>query len=102
MHLGAVAGVCRYGIATAARRGGIHEVLVQVIGPFNVPVVQRTGDGDVVEQAQVLHVFAQPHAAGMRTNRNVELVRQQQYSDDLVDATEAAGVDLREVDGVGL
>ena len=47
-------------------------------------------DGDVVEDREVLHILAQPDAAGVRAYRHAELRRHQQHRQDLVDAAEPA------------
>jgi hypothetical protein len=65
-------------------------------------VFQRCAHTQVVEDGEVLNVFAEAHASGVRANRNAEFRRHQEDRQDLVDAAQAAGVDLTEVDGPGL
>ena len=76
----------------------VDEMLVQVVDVLAHAVVERGAHGDVIEDRQVLHVLAQPHAAGVRADRHAELGGHQQHGDHLVDAAQAAAVDLAEVD----
>jgi hypothetical protein len=52
-------------------------MLVQVVHVFDDSSFHRARHRDVVEHRQVLHILAQPDAAGMRTDWHVERRRQQ-------------------------
>ena len=80
----------------------MHEVLVQMIGELGRAIVERTAHAHVVDRAEVLHVLAQAEAARVRAHRNAELRREQEHRQHLVDAADAARVDLAVVDGLGL
>ena len=73
-----------------------------MVGVLDHALVERSADGDVVEHREVLDVLAESDAAGVRADGHVERGGEQQHGDHLVDATEAAAVDLRGVDGAGL
>ena len=72
-HLDAVPGGTRSPVATVAHDSGIAEVLVQVIDPFDHPVLERSADRDVVEHREMLYVFAKSDTTRVRTDRNLEL-----------------------------
>ena len=80
----------------------MQEVLVQVVNPLDDAVVERAADRDVVEHREVLDVFAQADAAGMRADGDAELGGEQDDRERLVDAADAAGVELADVDRLGL
>ena len=63
---------------------------------------QFPGHDDIVDGAEMLGVFGQPDAAGMWHDGDVEFLGHEQHGEDLVDAAEAAGVDLADVDGARL
>ena len=48
------------------------------------------------------NVFAQTHTSSMRADRDAELGGHQQHGEDLAYACKADGVDLADVDGLGL
>ena len=73
-------------------------MLVQVIDELGDAIVHPARHRQVVEHRQVLHQLAQPDAAGMRADRHAELRRHQDHREVLVDAAEAAAVDLAEAD----
>ena len=50
----------------------INEMLVQVSGVFAEPILQRTADTDVIDHRQMLHIFAKPDPACVRTNGYIE------------------------------
>ena len=72
---------------------------MQMVHILDQSVVQSSGDADIVEHRQVLHVFAQSHTACVWADWNLELPRHQQYDEDFVDASEPAAIDLAKVDG---
>ena len=65
-----------------------------MIGILGETILQRRADADVIDQRQVLNVFAQPHTTGMGTDRDPELRGQQLHGHHLVDTTEPTTVDL--------
>lgn len=96
-----------------ARRGGcrvvtlpddhrVEEVVVQMVDVFDDPVVGGAGERHEVEHRQVLDEFAQADPARVRADRHAELGREEQDGEVLVDAGDAGGVDLQDVDGAGL
>src|SRR3954469_9443207 len=84
--LGAVPGQLRREVAPVPHPHRIDEVLVQVVDVFHDDVVEAARDGHEVERAHVLHELAEPHSTGVRAHRHPVLGREQEYSDDLVDA----------------
>src|SRR5882762_6600729 len=84
-------------VPPAANHDRIFEMLVQVIDVLDHAAVHRARDRDVVEHRQVLHVLAQPDAAGMRADRHAESRGEQDDRQVFVDPAEAATVDLAEV-----
>ena len=102
-HLDAVAGGARArGSGRRSTTAGSAEVLVQVVDPLDDAVLQRAADADEVEDGEMLHVLAEADAAGMRADRDAELRRHQDDRQHLVDAGDAARVDLADVDRLGL
>src|SRR5581483_12272757 len=81
-------------VAPVADHHRVGEVVVQVVDVLDDPVVAGTGDGEVVEHRQVLHEFAQAHAAGVRADRDAELGGEQQDRQVLVDPADPGGVQL--------
>jgi len=69
-----------------------------MVDPLHDAALERAADRDVVEEREMLHVLAQPDAAGVRADGNAELGRQQQDGDRLVDAADAARIELADVD----
>src|SRR5213592_1920573 len=57
-----------------ANHDGVHKMLVQVIHVLDDAILERPTDADVVEDRKVLHVLAQPHAAGMRADGDANFV----------------------------
>ena len=74
-------------------------MLVQVIDELDPLVVLFPRDRHVVDHRQMLHIFAQPDASGMRPHRQAELGCHQLHRQHLVQPAQAATVDLHEVDG---
>ena len=89
-------------IAAVVDPDGIDEMLVQVINVFDDPALQRATDSDIVEHREMLYIFAEPYPAGVRTDRNTKLCRQQQNSQHFVDAANTTGVDLADANGICL
>src|SRR5256886_3686880 len=96
LHLDTVPRRRRRQVAAVAHHHRMHEVLVQVIHVFHHAILERGADRDVVEHREVLHVLAQPHAAGVRADGDAELRGEQQHRQHLVDAAQPAAVDLTE------
>ena len=61
-------------------------MLVQMIDILDHAALARAADADVVDHREMLHIFAQSYAAGMRTNRQIVLRRHEHYGQDFVDA----------------
>ena len=77
-------------------------MLVKVIDPFDDPVLERAADRDIVEQRQVLHVLTETDSARVRADRNPELRGQKKDRDRLVHASDSAGIELTDIDRLGL
>src|SRR5262245_52182915 len=90
----AVTRLCGRHIAAALHDDRVLEVLVQMIDIFDDPSLHRPRYRDEVEHRQMLHVLAEPNAAGMRTHRYAELRGHQDDRQILVHTAEAAAVDL--------
>lgn len=78
------------------------EVLVQMVHILQHVPLHAARHCDVVDQTQVDDVLAQAHAAGVRADDDAELGGHEEDGEDLGDAGETAGVDLADVDRVGL
>ena len=73
-------------------------MLVEVVDVLDHAAFPGAADGDVVEHRQVLDELAEADAAGVRADRDAELRREQEDRDVLVDAPDAARVELQDVD----
>jgi hypothetical protein len=73
-------------------------MFVQVIDIFDHPALGGAGEAQIVDHRQVLDVFAQPHPARVRADRQLVFGGHQQHGQHLVDPAQAAGVDLHDVD----
>src|SRR5258708_25289025 len=80
----------RHLVASAPHDARIDEVLVKVVHVFDAAAVERAGHRDEIEDRPVLDVFAEAHAARVRTDRNAEVGGQELHGDDLVDPGEPA------------
>ncbi len=102
VHPGGEARRRRSGIAPGFDHDGVDEVFVEVVDVLDHPVLPRTRDGHVVEHREVLDQLAESDAARVRADGHLELGREQQDRQVLVDSGDACRVDLDEVDGPGL
>src|SRR5207249_5896310 len=73
----AVARFHRRHVPSAPDDDRIIEVFVKMIDVLDDAAVHRGGDGDVVEHREMLDVFTQADAAGVRTHWHAELRCQQ-------------------------
>src|SRR6267143_5587866 len=80
----------------------IEEVLVEVLDVFEHPVLERSTDGDVVEQRYMLHVLAESYSACVGADRNPELCSHQEHREHFIHPSQPAGVELAEDDCVRL
>src|SRR5260221_3983561 len=80
----------------------INEMLVEVVDELNRAIVHLAADRDIVGHGQMLHQFAQAHAAGMREDPDAILGSHEQDRQVLVHATDAGGIDLHEIDRLRL
>ena len=53
-----------------------EKVFVQVIDVFNHPIFQRGTDSDVIEEREMLHIFAESHASRVWANRYAKFLGQ--------------------------
>src|SRR5207253_2895825 len=65
LHLDAISGIQRSQIASLPYRHRIDEVLMQMVDIFRDAILERRAHRDVIEKGKVLHVFTEPHAAGV-------------------------------------
>jgi len=70
-HLDAVTRIERRRVITMLHYYGKDEVFVQMIDVLNDSILKRSTDRDVIEERQMLNVFAKPDSARMRTNRTL-------------------------------
>ena len=75
---------------------------MEVIDVLDPAICRGAADRNEVEHRQMLHHFAQPDSAGMRAHGDAELRGEEQDGEVLVDTPDAAGVDLNDVDRLGL
>ena len=75
---------------------------MEVINIFDPSVVGRATHGDEVEHCEVLNHLAQADTSRMRTYRDAEPCGEQEDGEVLVDATDSAGIDLHDIDRLGL
>ena len=101
-ELGASAGTGWSPVPPAVHDDGIGEVLVEVIDVLDPSSVRRATHGDEVEHRQVLNHLAQADTSGVGTHGHAELGGEQEDGEVLVDATDPAGVDLHDIDRLGL
>lgn len=97
LHLDAVAGLGGGLVVAVADDRGVEEVLVQVVDVLEDGALAR--DDDVVDGAEVLRVLGQADAARVRHDGHAVLLGHEQHRQHLVDAADAARVDLAHVDG---
>ena len=69
-----------------------------MVDPLDHPVFERAADAQVVEDGKMLDVLAEADAAGVWADRHAELGCHQDDRQDLVHASDTAGVDLAHVD----
>src|ERR1700730_7901313 len=72
-HLGAVARARGRKVMPVLDTRGINEVLVQVVDVLAHAVFKGCAHSDVIEDREVLDVFAQANPTGVRADRNAEL-----------------------------
>ena len=89
-------------VPPAAHDDGVGEVLVEMVDVLDPSVVGRATHGDEVEHRQVLNHLAQADASRVRAHGHAELGGEQEDGEVLVDATDPAGVDLHDIDRLGL
>ena len=87
-------------VGAIADDAGIFKMLVEMINEFDALAVLFGTDGDVVDHGEVLHIFAQADAAGMRPDREVVFSGHQLNCEDFVQSSETASVNLNDVNGV--
>src|ERR1700694_4121901 len=80
----------------------MNEVFVEVIDELDDSVLERGRDTEEVEDRQVLDVLAQAYSAGVGADGDVEFGGEEDDGEVLVDSGDGAGVELEDVDGVGL
>src|SRR3982751_1444124 len=102
LHRDAVAWLCRRQVTSVSNNDGIQEMLMKMIDKLDLATLQGSADGYVVKDRKMLHVFAEPDTARVRTDGNAEFGRQQEHGDHLINAGEPAAIDLAKVDRPGL
>ncbi len=81
---------------------GGEKVLVEVIDVLDDAVLHRGGDGEEVEDGEVLDILAEADTASVRADGDVEFCGEEKDGEVFVDSGYAAGVELEDVDGLGL
>ena len=89
-------------IATVADVDRGDKVLVKMIDELDDAILKRRRDGEEVKHGEVLDVFAEAYAAGVRADWLVELGGEQKDGEVFVDASNAATIELNDVDSVRL
>src|SRR5437899_397683 len=102
MHRDAPARALWRDVTAVANDNRVEEVLVEVLDVLEDAVFERPADRDVIEQRDVLHVLAKADPAGMWADRHAELGRQEVHRQHLVQAAEAACIQLAEADRLSL
>lgn len=97
LHLDTVSRLGRSGVVTVLDDTGVEEVLVQVVDVLEH--TELTADDNVVDGAQVLCVLRETDTTRVRNDRYAELLCDEEDSEDLVDTTHAASIDLADIDG---
>jgi len=105
VHLDTIA-LCwiqRY-IVTASRvdRARVYKVLMEMVHKFEDVTFHRPRDGDIVDQAQVDDIFAEPNATCVWADRYAEFGSHEKDAEDFADTCQTAGIDLAYVNGLGL
>jgi hypothetical protein len=98
----AVAGVVGNHVMAAADDDGMKEVFVEVVDVFDDAIGEGAGDGEEVEDGEVLDVLAEADAAGVGADGDVEFCSHEKDGEVFVNAGDAATIDLADVDGAGL
>jgi hypothetical protein len=88
LHFGTVVGGGGRDVAALAHLNRVHEMLVEMIDVFHDAVFERGAAGDVIPEGKVLHVFAEPEAAGVGADGDVELLCHQHDAEALVHAAQ--------------
>ena len=101
-HLDAVPRIEGRQVASFLYLHRTHKMFMQMIDILCDSIFERRADCDVVEQRNVLHVFAEPYAAGVRTNRHAKFCGHQNHGQHFVDARQTATIDLAEADRISL
>jgi hypothetical protein len=89
-------------IVAAADDDGVAEVFVEMVDVLDDTVGEGTGDGEEIEDGEMLDVLAEADAAGVGADGYAELGGHEEDGEVFVDAGDATGVDLADVDGAGL
>ena len=87
-------------VGAIADNAGIFKMLVEMIDEFDALAVFFGTDGDVVDHGEMLHIFTQANAAGMRPDGEIVFGGHQLNCEDFVQSSETAGVNLNDVNGV--
>src|SRR5215813_526771 len=83
-------------------RHRVNKVLVKVIDKFYSSIFERAANSDVIEDREMLDVFAKTYTSRVRANGHAEFCSHQQDRDNLVNAGKSATVDLAKIDRTGL
>src|SRR5487761_1427451 len=102
INFDAVPWVLRQNITTLANLHRINEVLVEVIDILRNAALQRSGNAEIVESREMLHIFTKAYPSGVGTNWNTEFLRQQDDREVFIDSAQAAAIDLANVDSFRL
>src|ERR1043165_2069736 len=73
-----------------------------MINVFGDAILEGRAHGDVIEQREMLNVFAKAYPTRVWTHRHLELCGHQNHRQDFVDTGETATVDLAEANRIRL
>jgi hypothetical protein len=77
----------------------MQKVLVEVVNKFQDR--KLAADDYIIDGAQVLSVFGEADTTRVRYNGNLELLGHEHNSQSLIHTTQAAGIDLADINGAG-
>lgn len=102
LHLDTVTRVEGSHVAAVLHDDGMNKVFVEMVDVFEDAALCGCRDTDVVNEGEVLDVFAEADATGVWADRHIEFLGHQEDREDFIDTGDTARVDLAKVNGVGL
>lgn len=102
LHLDAVAGSQRGEVAALGHDARLQEVLVKMVHVFEDAALGGGRHADIVNEGEMLDVLAKTDTTGVRADGDIELLGHQKNSENLVNTSDTASIDLTEIDGLSL